>query len=213
MEQEIAETLLKIKAVKLRPKNPFTWASGIKSPIYCDNRIWLSFPEERKLVINGFVKKIEEIGLENIDVIGGVATSGIPFAAFVAAELNKPMIYIRKKSKEYGQENRIEGRLEKGKRVVVIEDLISTGGSTFSCVDAVRNQDGIVDHCIAIFSYGFPQSENGAAERNVQLQTLSNFSTLVNVAVDQKYITGENKDAVLAWAENPKEWGTQQGFE
>ncbi len=213
MEKEIAEVLLEIKAVELRPKEPFRWASGILSPIYCDNRLLLSYPEERKKVVDAFEKKAREIGLGNFDVVAGVESSGIPHGAWLAERLSKPMAYIRKKKKEHGKENLVEGKLEKGQKVLVVEDLISTGGSLFNCVEGVREQGGIVENCLAIFSYELEKSKLGAEQANVKLHPLTNFSSLVETAKEKNFISEEDMQPALDWKADPQGWGKKMGFE
>lgn len=212
-EEKIAEILLKINAVSLRPNNPFRWASGILSPIYCDNRLLLSYPEERKIVANAFAEKAEEIGLENFDVVAGVESSGIPHAAWLAELLNKPMVYVRKKQKEHGKENLVEGKMEKGQKVIVVEDLISTGNSLFSCVQGVREQGGIAEHCLAIFTYGMQKSVQGAKEAKVQLHTLTNLSALVKAAAEKKYIEKKEIEIVLDFAKDHENWAKNRGLQ
>lgn len=203
-EKEIAEILLKVNAVTLRPKEPFTFVSGIKSPIYCDNRLIISHTVERKIIIESFLKKIE--GLK-FDIVAGTATAGIPWAAWIALKLDKPMIYVRDKPKGHGKENQIEGRLEKGQKVLVVEDLISTGGSSVAAVEAVRNAGGDVIACVAIFTYGFKKSKSAFEQAKCKLFTLTNFDTLIDVAVKADYIDEEDRDNVLSWNKNPEQWG------
>lgn len=212
-EEEVAEILLKIRAVELRPSKPFKWASGILSPIYCDNRLLLSYPKERKIVVQALVEKAIELGLQNIDIIAGVESSGIAHAAWIAEALNKPMIYVRKKQKEHGKENLVEGKLEPQQRVLIIEDLISTGNSLFSCVQGVREQGAIVNDCIAIFTYEMQKSVQGAIENNVSLHTITNFSTLVKVAGEKKFIEKKYIEIVLDFAKNPELWAKNQGLQ
>lgn len=211
-ERKIAEILLRIGAVEIKPRHPFKWSSGILSPIYCDNRLLLSYPRERKIVVQAFAEKAKHIGLQNFDVIAGVESSGIPHAAWLSEALGKPMIYVRKKQKEHGKENLVEGKLEKGQRVLIVEDLISTGSSLFSCVQGVRDQGGIVNDCLAIFSYGMKKSSEGAKEAKVGLHSLTNFPTLARVAAEKKFIEKKEMDAVLDFAKNPETWAKEKGF-
>lgn len=205
MDEEISTILLKRKAVTLSANDPFTWASGIKSPIYTDNRILLSYPDDRKAIINGYLELIKELDYE-FDVIAGVATSGIPWASWVAEKLNKPMIYVRAKKKDHGKENLIEGRLENGKKVLVVEDLISTGSSSVSVVQAIRDAGGIVDNCVGIFTYGLEKASAAFSNADCKLVTLTSFSSLVEVASKTGYVTEDEKDKVLSWSKDPVSW-------
>ena len=208
IKKKVAQILLKVKAVTLSPSKPYKFASGILSPIYCDNRILMSYTKERKKIVNFFIKTIKENNL-NFDVIGGIATSGICWAAWIAEKLKKPMIYIRAKAKEHGKENLIEGKLEKGQKVLIIEDLVSTGGSSLSAVNAVREQGGIVEDCVAIFTYEMEKQKKSFAENKCNLFALSNFTALIDVATKEKYIKEEDREKVLEWNKNPDKWGLQ----
>lgn len=208
-QKQIAEILLKIKAVEIRPEKPFRWASGLLSPIYCDNRLLLSFPRERKTVVNAFAEKAEQIGLENFDVVAGVESSGIPHAAWLAELLGKPMVYVRKKQKDHGKQNLVEGKIDKGQKAIIVEDLVSTGASLFNCVQGIREQGAVVEHCLAIFSYEFPEALQGAKQNNVSLHTLTNFSFLVKTAEQTGYLNKEQLRKALEWAKNPKEWSSK----
>ncbi|HAN77259.1 MAG TPA: orotate phosphoribosyltransferase, partial [Bacteroidales bacterium] len=188
IEQIIANQLLQIKAIKLQPANPFTWASGWKSPIYCDNRVTLSFPEVRNAIKNAFADQIKAL-YPNAELIAGVATGAIAQAALVADIMNLPMIYVRPTAKEHGMGNQIEGELKPGQKVVVIEDLISTGGSSLKAVEALRAGGAEVLGMVAIFTYGFKTAENNFVNANVQLNTLSNYNALVQEALNTGYIT------------------------
>jgi orotate phosphoribosyltransferase len=178
MNATINQYLLKIGAVKLSPNDPFTWASGKKSPIYCDNRLTLSYPEVRRLICQSFVDKIKE-NFKDVEVIAGVATGGIAHGALVAEALGVPMIYVRDKPKGHGRMNLIEGHLEAGKRVVVIEDLISTGGSSLKAVDGIRESGGNVLGLLAIFTYGFEAAIKAFEAANCPFDTLTNFKSLL----------------------------------
>ena len=203
---KVAELLLQIKAVKLQPDKPFTWASGWKSPIYCDNRIALSHPKVRTFIRQSLVKKIEE-HYSKPDVIAAVATAAIAQGALVAEAMELPFVYVRPKPKNHGMENLIEGEIKPGQTVVVIEDLVSTGGSSVAAVRALKEAGLNVVGCIAIFSYGMSKSIQAFAEENVPLCTLTDFKTLIETAVKKKYIKEEEKKKVLEWAQNPEEWG------
>lgn len=203
MSKTISKILLDTKAVTLNPKEPYTYASGIRSPIYCDNRILMSLPRERKEIIQAFLKILE--GLE-FETVAGTATAGIPWAAWVAEIYNKPLIYVRSKSKDHGKQNLIEGRLDKGQKVVVIEDLISTGGSSVSAVEAVKEAGGIVTDCVAIFTYEMQKAAAKFEEAKCNIHTLTNFSTLANVAGEQGHIDAEQREIVLEWNKDPEGW-------
>jgi len=206
MDKEIAEILLKIKAVTLRTNPPYKWVSGILAPIYTDNRLLMSYPKERDFIINSFLKIIKENNL-NPDVIAGIATSGIPWAAWIADRLNLPMVYIRKKQKDYGRENLIEGKLNKGDKIIIVEDLISTGGSSINGVKVVKQAGGVVLANLAIFTYELEKAKQNFEKENVGLISLSNFTTLVNVAVKENYIKKDEEKNVLEWSKNPEKWG------
>jgi orotate phosphoribosyltransferase len=203
-EREIAKKLLQIKAIKLSPQKPFTWASGWRSPIYCDNRTLLSFPEVRSFVIDQFVAASK--GFEPFDAVAGVATAGIPHGALLADRLQSPFIYVRSKVKSHGRQNRIEGKLDKGQRVLVIEDLISTGGSSIEAVEALREAGAEVVGVLAIFTYGFDRAVQSFAEADCSFQTLSNYDILLAEAADQKYITTEEQQLLANWRKSPETW-------
>jgi len=206
MNREIARLLLKTKAVTLSISKPFTWASGILSPIYTDNRILLSYPEERRKIVSAFIKDIRK-ECPDFDVIAGVATSGIPWASWVAEEMDKPLVYVRGKKKDHGRENLIEGRLEKGRKVIVIEDLISTGGSSVAAVEAIRQAGAEVSHCFAIFTYGLKKSLENFGAALCTLVTLTDFPTLVEIAAETEYIDKAEKMKIDEWLEDPQSWG------
>lgn len=201
----IAGKLLEIDAVALRPDEPFTWTSGIKSPIYCDNRLTMSYPEVRKLIAQSFAEVIRNQYPE-AEVVAGTATAGIPHAAWVAEELNLPMIYVRSKPKGHGKGNQIEGLLKEGQKTIVIEDLISTGGSSIEAAQAVEKAGGEVQAVLAIFSYQFTAAEEAFAAAGIPFQTLSNYSALLELAVENGKITTEQQTALSEWRKNPKEW-------
>jgi len=186
-----AELLLKIKAVKLSPKEPFTWASGIKSPIYCDNRITLSFPEIRTFIRQQFSRVIRQ-HFEGVEAIAGVATGGIAQGALVAQELGLPFAYVRSGKKEHGLTNQVEGRVEPGQRIVVIEDLISTGGSSLNAVTALREAGCQVDGMVAIFTYNLPVSIHKFEEASCKLITLSDYDVLIEKALETGYVSEED---------------------
>lgn len=194
---EVSKQLLQIKAIKLSPQKPFTWASGILSPIYCDNRITLSYPAVRKLIKTGLVEKSKEFG--NFDAIAGVATAGIAHGLMLAEGLDLPFAYVRSKPKGHGKENQIEGRLEAGAKVLVVEDLISTGGSSLAAVKALKKSGVEVVGVLAIFTYNFEKSKNAFANANCQLETLSNYDVMIREALASKYINLIDVDLLTTW--------------
>lgn len=203
--KKTAEVLLQIKAIKLQPEQPFTWASGWKSPIYCDNRVILSFPLIRNYIREVMAKHIEaEYGKP--DVIAGVATGAIGIGAIVAEYLNLPFIYVRPEPKKHGRKNQIEGFVEKGQNVVVIEDLISTGKSSLNAVQALKEAELNVKGMVAIFSYGFEISNTNFEKENITLHTLSNYENLLEQALDTNYITQKQQDILAQWNANPSKW-------
>ena len=205
LEKLFAEKLLKVKAIKLQPSNPFTWASGWKSPFYCDNRKTLSYPSLRN-----FVKvEISRIILEKfgqVDAIAGVATGAIAQGALVAEELNLPFVYVRSSPKDHGLENLIEGELRPGMKVVVIEDLISTGGSSLKAVEAIRRDGCEVIGMIASYTYGFPVAIEAFKNAKVELATLTNYEAVLEVAVQTGYIKEEDVAVLNAWRKDPAHW-------
>ena len=206
IEKIVAKQLLDIKAVKLSPENPFTWASGWKSPIYCDNRKVLSYPAARKVVYNAFVEIIKK-NFQDVDVIAGVATGAIAVGMMVAEVLDKPFVYVRPKPKDHGTGAQVEGDLAPGARVVVVEDLISTGGSSLSAVGALEKSGAIVLGMVAIFTYNFIKSIRAFENANVELHTLSHYEALLEAAAEANYIKAEELDILKEWRLNPEEWG------
>ncbi len=203
--KKTAELLLQINAIKLNSKNPFTWASGWKSPIYCDNRIILSHPQIRIFVREQIVKQIEEL-YGKPDVIAGVATGAIGIGMLVADVMNLPFIYVRPNSKKHGRKNQVEGQYSKSQKVVVIEDLISTGNSSLIAVDALRNEELIVKGMISVFTYGFNVSYENFKNKNVELHTLSSYDFLLEQALEIKYITENEFKTLKEWKKNPSDW-------
>lgn len=201
----VAKDLLDIKAVFLSPNEPFTWASGIKSPIYCDNRITMSYPAVRKKIAENLAKKIKEVFPE-VEVIAGTATAGIPHAAWIAEILNLPMVYIRSKPKDHGKGNQIEGRIEVGQKMVVIEDLISTGGSVLEAAEAAEREGADVLGVAAIFTYELPKGKENFASKNMELVTLTNYSTLIEAALEANYIKAEDLTLLKDWKKDPENW-------
>jgi len=204
--KKTAELLLQIKAIKLQPNNPFTWASGWKSPIYCDNRTTLSFPKIRNYLSENLAKIIEqEYGKP--DVIAGVATGAIAIGVLVAQQLNVPFIYVRPEPKQHGRKNQIEGLLEKNKNIVVVEDLISTGKSSLNAVKALKQVDGSnIKGMVAIFSYGFDIAAKNFENENVKLATLSDYNHLLEQSFESNYISENELKTLYEWRNNPSEW-------
>lgn len=203
--KETADLLLQINAIKLQPNDPFTWASGWKSPIYCDNRIVLSYPPIRNYVRSTMAKHIENT-FGKPDVIAGVATGAIGIGVLVAEYLGLPFIYVRPEAKEHGRKNQIEGSIEPGQTVVVIEDLISTGKSSLNAVKALRDAQVNIKGMVAIFSYGFETASTNFEAEKVSLYTLSNYENLLDQALKTKYITAKEKEILTTWSANPSEW-------
>ena len=203
--KKTAELLLQIKAIKLQPNKPFTWASGWKSPIYCDNRTTLSYPQIRTYLRENLVKIIEqEYGKP--DVIAGVATGAIAIGVLVAQHLNVPFIYVRPEPKQHGRKNQIEGFLEKNKKVVVVEDLISTGKSSLNAVNALKKEGAIVKGMVAIFSYGFDIATKNFEKDDIKLNVLSDYNHLLEQSLDSNYISEKELETLQQWRDNPSEW-------
>lgn len=206
--EKTAELLLQINAIKLNPKNPFTWASGWKSPIYCDNRMTLSFVPIRNYIREEFARNIEK-QFGKPDVIAGVATGAIGIGALVAEYMGLPFVYVRPEPKKHGRQNQIEGFLQKGQNVVVIEDLISTGNSSLQAVEALRSAGANIKGMAAIFTYGFPLAKANFEQANVRWYTLSNYENLLHLATEKKYITEKEQETLASWNANPAEWHPQ----
>ena len=205
IEREVAKSLLDIKAVLLSPEKPFTWASGWLSPIYCDNRRILSYPELREKICSRMAEIIS-MKFPDVEVIAGVATGAIAHGMLVAHILKKPFIYVRPKPKDHGLENMIEGDLKPRQKVVVVEDLISTGGSSLKAVEAIRNNGAEVLGMVAIFTYGFPEARTRFAEAGVQLTTLCNYEAIIREAVATSYITEADVATLNEWRKSPSTW-------
>jgi len=206
--EKTAELLLQINAIKLNPENPFTWASGWKSPIYCDNRLILSFPSIRNYVRDEFAKNIEK-QFGKPDVIAGVATGAIGIGILVAESLGLPFVYVRPEAKKHGRQNQVEGFLQKGQNVVVVEDLISTGNSSLMAVEALRNEGANIKGMAAIFTYGFNVAEENFKKANIDLYTLSNYENLLDLAVQKQYISEDQQSTLLEWNGSPSTWGKE----
>ena len=201
----LAQHLLQIKAVKLSPKAPFTWASGLKSPIYCDNRVTLSYPVVRTYIRQQFVEKIMQ-NFGKPDVIAGVATGGIAQGALVAQELGVPFVYVRSEKKSHGMQNQIEGVIMPGQSVVVVEDLVSTGKSSLLAVDALREAGAIVKGMVAIFTYQMEIAKQNFEEKDCTLFTLSNYETLIHKAIEESYITEDDQHSLMEWRKDQQAW-------
>ncbi|WML56838.1 orotate phosphoribosyltransferase [Neobacillus sp. PS2-9] len=205
MKHDIAEKLLEINAVALKPQTPFTWTSGLRSPIYCDNRLTLSFPAVRKDIALGLKKLILE-HFPDAEVIAGTATAGIPHAAWVSDLLDLPMCYVRSKPKGHGKGNQIEGKVEEGQKVVVVEDLISTGGSVITAVQALREAGCEVMGVVSIFTYGLEKGKEAFLLAGIKSESLTDFPTLIGVAVEKGYVNGTDQASLLDWRKDPSSW-------
>ncbi|WP_214733686.1 orotate phosphoribosyltransferase [Exiguobacterium sp. s154] len=201
--KQIAEALLQIEAVTLSPTEPYTWSSGLKSPIYCDNRLTLSFPNVRQVIVDGLVKSVNPT---EVDVIAGTATAGIPHGALLADRLGLPFIYVRSSAKGHGKGNQIEGKLEAGARVLVIEDLLSTGMSSIDAAQAIREAGGEVTGIQAIFSYGLPVLQKNLADADLSATSLTTFSELIEVAENTGVLNRSELDSLRDWQEDPRAW-------
>ncbi|MEH7389134.1 orotate phosphoribosyltransferase [Bacillus sp. JJ1503] len=208
MHRKIAESLLEIKAVALKPNDPFTWSSGLRAPIYCDNRLTLSYPTVRKEIANG-LKETVLAKFPDAELIAGTATAGIPHAAWVSDLMDLPMCYVRSKPKGHGQGNQIEGKAEAGQKVVVVEDLISTGGSVITAVEALRKAGCIVLGVVAIFSYQLQKGRELLENADITAYTLTDFETLSEIAREKGYIQEEDMKKLSEWRNDPVEWGKQ----
>lgn len=201
--QKIARNLLQINAIKLSPQKPFTWASGIISPIYCDNRLTLSHPQIRSEIVKAFTEVIKD---REYDLIGGIATAGIPHGALLADRVEKPYIYVRSKAKEHGRQNLIEGHLPENARVILVEDLISTGMSSLKAVDAVRDAGGQVDMVLSIFNYGFKRAVEAFEAKKCTFVSLSNYDIMLGEAVNNGYLKADQVDLLSRWKDDPENW-------
>ncbi len=203
--KKTAELLLSVKAIKLNPEKPFQWASGWNSPIYCDNRVTLSYVQIR----NYIREELSNLILEKHgkpDVIAGVATGAIAIGVLVAQELGLPFVYVRPEPKKHGRQNQIEGYLEKGHNVVVVEDLISTGNSSLNAIRALKENDAVVKGMVAIFDYGFDIAKENFKKENIEVTSLSDYNHLIEQAIETDYVTEKNRETLSAWRQNPAEW-------
>ena len=205
LEERVAKALFDVKAVKINVNEPFTFASGIKSPIYCDNRFVLGFSDERDVIVDGFVQAIDN----DVDVIVGVATAGIPWASFIADRMKKPLAYVRNKPKDHGAGKQIEGAEVKGKKVVVIEDLITTGKSSLIAVDVLQKEKVADMEVKSIFTYGFDAAKENYDKFNCKFSSLSNFNVLINLLKNTDYLTKEEAEIALEWSKSPNTWGVK----
>lgn len=205
LRSRIASELLKIKAIKLSPNEPFKWSSGWNSPIYCDNRLTLSYPDLRTMIKNAFVQDIK-LRYPDVEGIAGVATAGIPQGAIIAENMNLPFIYVRDKAKAHGTGSKIEGEVKEGRKLVVIEDLISTGGSSIRAVEALREAGMEVLGLAAIFTYGFPHADENFQNAKIDYFTLSGYDVLLDIAKQEKYIQEDAIESLAAWREDPENW-------
>lgn len=210
-QKEIAKALLEIGAVGFKPKEPLTFKMGMIAPVYVDNRIFPAHPEKFKLVINGFENLIKENDL-NFDMVAGIAVGGIPYSAVLGYQIGRPSIFVRKESKGYGKNKRVEGGDVNGKKILLIEDLVSTGSSSLSGVQALREEGAAVNDCVIIVSYDFPESKVNFEKENVKLHTLTNFPSIFQQAVEMKKITEEEKKVVEDWYSDPWGWAGRHGF-
>ena len=202
LEEKVAKALFDVKAVKINVGEPFTFASGIKSPIYCDNRYVLGFSKERDTIVEAFVERIDK----DVDVIVGVATAGIPWASFIADRMEKPLAYVRNKPKDHGAGNQIEGRVKTAQKMVVIEDLVSTGGSVLDAVSAAKREGADVLGVVAIFTYELPRAEKNFSDAGVRLVTLSNYTELIKLAEQEGYVSAEGLALLEKFKHDQENW-------
>lgn len=208
IESEVARLLLQINAIKLSPQNPFTWASGLRAPVYCDNRLIASYPAGRRIVVDGFVQKAA--AFQPFDVVAGIATGGIPYGAWLADRLDLPFIYVRSKAKEHGRQNLVEGELPAAARVLVIEDLVSTGGSSLAAVQGIRAAGGEVVGVLAIFTYALEQATEAFRNANCPIDTLTHYPALLEAALQANYIQAADVQTLQQWRDDPVQWSAKQ---
>lgn len=214
ISRQTAKLLIGINAISINPKKPFRYTSGILAPIYIDNRLVMSYPEVRKKIVNSYIKVIKEkVGLKNVELLSGTATAAIPQAAFISHKLNIPMVYVRDTKKGHGKENQVEGVVKRGQKVLVIEDHISTGGSTVGNVKAIRAAGGGCRYAITTTTYLMKNAEDSFKKLRIKVFTLTNFEDIIDVAIESNVVRAKDKEMVLAWAKNSKGWGKKMGFE
>lgn len=209
--ENVAKILLEIHGITFNPTKPYTYASGIKSPVYTDCRLLMSNPKQRKEIIQYYVEAIKNSDIP-VDLVAGTATAGIPHAAWVANEMDLPMVYVRSSAKDHGKGNLIEGEVKKGQQAIVIEDLISTGGSSVNSANALREAGVIVAHIFSIITYGMEQARENFKRNDITLISLTNFETVVKVAEQEKYIKQDEQQMILDWTKDPTNWGKKMGF-
>ena len=210
ISQKVAEILFDIGAITFRPKQPFRYDSGILSPVYTDNRLLISYPKERSRVEKFLISKIKEIGIP--DVVAGVATAGIPHSAFIAQSLNLPMAYIRFSPKDHGKGNQVEGVIHRGQKVIVVEDLISTAGSTSRSAEALRAVGAKVENAVALFTYNLKESEENLKKAKIKLHALTNLKEVAEVALKKGFLKIEQVTAIIEWSKQPRDWAKKMGF-
>ncbi|MBI2017701.1 orotate phosphoribosyltransferase [Candidatus Daviesbacteria bacterium] len=210
--ETVAKILLELNAITLNPKKPFKYASGIISPVYTDCRVLMAYPDKRRVIRDLYIDAIKKSGVK-FDVVAGTATAGIPHAAWIAEELNLPMVYVRGKAKDHGKENLIEGIIKLGQKAIVIEDLVSTGESAINSVNAVREAGGKISHVFSIITYGMSKASENFKANNLDLVSLTTFNEVVNVAQDLGFIERQEIEAILDWTSDPPSWGKVRGFE
>lgn len=209
--EKIARLLLSINAVTISPKKPYRYTSGMLSPVYSDMRLLISYPKERKVVISELARLIKKLGIP--DIVAGTATGGIPHAAYLSEKLNIPMVYVRGKAKEHGKQNQIEGLFKKGQKVIIIEDMISTAGSSLETLSALKKAQGKVKNIVVIFTYTLPVSISNINKAGIKLHTLTTFPEVVDMAVKMGKMKEKDKEIVLEWLKDPAGWGKKMGFE
>ncbi len=210
--ETVNKILLKLKAVTLNPAKPFRYASGILSPVYTDCRVLIGYPEERNQIRDLYIEAIKQSGIK-FDIVAGTATAGIPHAAWIAEKLDLPMIYVRGKAKDHGKENLVEGPIEKGQKVIVIEDLVSTGESSINSVNAIRNLGGEVSYVFSIINYGLEKAKKNFEEHDLNLKSLTDFGSILTTAEEMEYISEADKEIIGDWLSDPQGWGKRQGLE
>ncbi len=212
VSEKVAKILLELNAISLNPKKPFKYASGMLSPVYTDCRVLMAYPDKRREIRDLYIEAIKKSGVK-FDVVAGTATAGIPHAAWIADKLNLPMVYVRGKAKDHGKENLMEGIIKKGQKVIVIEDLVSTGESAINSVQAIREAGGQISHVFSIITYGMKKASDNFKDNNLELISLTTFADVVKAAQEMGYINKEEISVILDWINNPRDWGEKMGFE